>query len=309
MASERVADLLEERIDGEIESVAWYNSRQGTHYGLVTALRGNGTVALTTVILDTGDETLRIHADNSMWLPAEPDTLDVAIRSLARASNAATGSIDDVDPMTESLLEFSAEEIGDHEISDDYEPGDDDEPWQASSGPEEMGEVHSLLEESPIETADRLIRLEFGRKDPWSGEAQRVMRGPDEIGGNYGVEVDADDDLVILDVDDLEAAPVDEMSESLRSESPHGGEHRFYHVPGWRETFKDRFGVENPHGTWGEVRAGDGYVVGPGSELTECKHGCCTESDPGEYVLDSAPIATVDAEELADLIATGRGDA
>jgi hypothetical protein len=306
--TDSVDELLEERVDGEIQSVFWFRSRDSARYGLVTALRDNGTVGVVQVLLDVDDDVLRVLGDNSMWLPAEQPILDGAIRSLARACNAAGDSVDADDPMRESLLSFDAEEMGAYELSDDYDPTERDGDWKASEGADEMDRVHERLAESPVETADRLIRLEWGGKAPWEGEPQRVMRSPDQIAGNYGVEVGEDDDLVILDVDDVETAPLDEMPDTLRSESPHGGEHRFYHVPGWREHFRERFDdVENPHPSYGEVRSQDGYVVGPGSELTDCKHGCCTEGDPGQYRLDDGAIATVDAETFGDLIEPYRG--
>jgi hypothetical protein len=303
---DRVEDLIHDRIDGDIETILWYRSCAETHYALVAALTDDDRLSLTTVILDVDDETVRIHGDNSMWLPAEPDILDGVIRSVARSLNAATDSIEDDEPMRDSLVTFAADEIGGYVVEDDYDPGDSD--WKADEGADEMDTVHERLEDSPIETADRMIRLEFGRKRPWEGEPQRIMHSPDEVGGTYGVEVSEDDDLVILDVDDMETAPLDSMPDTLRSESPHGGEHRFYHVPGWQAVFNDRFGLDNPHPSYGEVRSQDGYVVGPGARLTDCKHGCCTEDSPGEYVLDDAPIATVAAEAFADLIEPFRGD-
>lgn len=309
--TDRVDDLLDERIDGEIESVVWHSETLQTAYGLVVSVLdepGREMISLSTVILDRDDETLRVHGKNSMWLPAETGVLDGAIRSLARASNATTDAIpEDRDPMVDSLLDPSGDDLMAVEIEDDYDPLDEADDWKASEGVDGIDRVHERLDDAPIQNPDRLIRLEWGQKDPWSGEPQRIMRSPDEIAGNYGVEVDEDDDLIVLDIDDLVDAPLDRLPETLRSESPHDGEHRFYHCPGWREAFRERFSVLNPHPSWGEIRASDGYVVGPGSELTQCKHeDCCTEDDPGQYVLDDAPIATIDAEILVDLLAESR---
>lgn len=300
--SEAVEQLLDERIDGEIESTVWYRANGSARYAIVTSLTEDGRAWLSTALLDVEDDTLRV-LDNSMWLPAETEVLDAAIRSLARTCNAAGETIDDADPMRDSLLGVDADALGEYEIEDDYEAPDPSADWKETQGAGEMDAVHDRLRDSPIENADRMIRLAFGGKAPWEGEPQRVMRSPDEIGGNYGVEVSEEDALVIVDVDDTETAPLSDMPETLRSESPHDGEHRFYHVPGWKEHFRERFsGVLNPHPSYGEIRSQDGYVVGPGSELTECKNGCCTEDSPGEYVLDDAPIATVDPETLGDLI-------
>jgi hypothetical protein len=320
-----VEQLLDERIDGDVESVAWHGVNGSAKYGLVGHITGDDRAQLTTVVLDVDDDTLRVHRDNSLWLPADPQVLDVATRSLARLTSVAAGSLDeDREPLAESLLPFDADEVGAYELVDDYDPSeqDDDEPWQASEGPDEMDVVHQRLVDSPIDNADRMIRLERGGKAPWSGEPQRIMRHPDEVGGNYGVEVAEDDDLVVLDVDDMEAAPLDRLpDDGLTSESPHGGRHYLLHAPGWLDTFRERFDVLNPHTEWGEVRSQDGYVVGPGCRITRCKygcdvddceatkcgHGCCTEDDPGVYLLDDGQIATIDAETLADLLAEGRG--
>lgn len=310
MTEQTVRELLAERIDGEIEAVAWYKSTGSANYGLVTSLTDDARAQLTTVLIDTDDDTLRVLPDSSMWLPADPDVLDAATSAIARTTSAAAGSEaveNDDGPMTTSLLAFDADEIGGYALEDDYEPTDAGADWKETGGREERWKVHGRLKESPIANADRFIRLEFEGKAPWPGAPQRNMYHPKEVGANYGVEVSEDDDLVIVDVDDLDECPIDELPETLRSESPHGGEHRFYHVPGWQEVFQDRFGVDNPHPSWGEVRSQDGYVVGPGSFLTDCKHDdCCTEDDPGEYKLDDGPIATIDAEDLADLLAPFR---
>jgi hypothetical protein len=312
MTEHAVDELLERRVDGEIESVSWTHERGHAKYGLVVSHRENATVALTQVLLDTEDDTVRVLSDNSLWLPDEPGILDVVTRAVARSASRSAGTLeDDVEPMTESLLPFDADEIGEHVIDDEYEPASPDSgaDWKESEGADEQAVVHTRLRNSPIENADRLIRLEFGAKAPWHGENERVMRPPSEIGGNYGVECRADDDLVILDVDEP-GAPTDEFPETLRVESPHDGEHYYLHVPDAVDHFRERFdGVENPHPSWGECRAGDGYVVGPGSTLDDCKHeDCCTEDEPGRYVLDDAPIATVDAETVSAWLADARGE-
>jgi hypothetical protein len=305
--TERVRDLIEERIDGSIESICWHSRDGGTHYGLVVSTRREAeTLSITSILLDTADESLRILGDNSMWIPGDRATLDALIQSLARSSNSLGGSIPaDAEPIEESLTEFSAEEIGAHEISDDYEPFDPSVDWKEREGVDGIETVHERLREAPIETADRLIRLEFERKAPWSGEHERVMRPPEEIGGNYGVEVSEDDDLVILDIDDVETAieaGVPALPETLSTESPHGGRHLYFVVPGWLDAFREEFGVENPHPSYGEIRSQDGYVVGAGCILTDCKHDCCTEEDPGEYQLIDAPIAEIAPEDLIEVI-------
>jgi hypothetical protein len=132
------------------------------------------------------------------------------------------------------------------------------------------------------------------------------MRSPEEIGGNYGVEVTDSDELVILDLDDMTVAAengIGALPTTLSTKSPHGGRHLYYHVPGWREAFTEAFGVANPHPSYGEIRSGDGYVVGAGSELTGCDYDdCCSEESPGEYELVDEPIASVDAQQIVEVI-------
>lgn len=75
-------------------------------------------------------------------------------------------------------------------------------------------------------------------------------------------------------------------------QSPHDGEHRYYAVSGT---------VRNVKPGWGEVRAENQYVVGPGSALTECKHGCCSPDSPGEYPVDrDLPVARIGVEDLPE---------
>lgn len=299
---DRVDDLLDVRLDGEIESVVWYRSRGSARYALVTSLTDDGRAWLSTVLLDVDDETLRV-LDNSMWLPADPEVLDVVTRSVARTCSAAADSLDDADgPLSESLLDLDAETFAGYRLDDDYSP-DDSGDWKADEGADEMDVLQERFVEAGVEPADRFIRLAFGGKAPWEGESQRIMRSPDEIGGNFGVEVDEDDSLVLLDVDDMETAPLDEIPETLSVESPHGGVHFYFAVPGWLDHFRDRFSTLNPHPSYGEIRSQDGYVVGPGSELTDCKYpDCCTEQDPGHYLLDDRPVAEIDPEVLGDLV-------
>jgi hypothetical protein len=311
MSERTIRTLIEERIDGSIESILWHTERGGTRYGLVASL-DSGRVSLSTLVLDMEDETLRIHGDNSMWLPAETDVLDGTLRSLARATSTARGTVDPrEDPIEDSLIEASSADVLSTEIEDAYDPDSDSSgDWKAREGRDGIEEVREILAESEIEPVDRFIRLEMEGKAPWSGDPRRIMRSPPEIAGNYGIEVSEEDDLVILDVDEVEDAPLDRLPETLRSESPHDGEHRFYRVPEWLSTFRERFdGTLNPHPEWGEVRSQDGYVVGPGSILSSCKYeDCCSEEDPGRYVLDATPIATIDADVLADLLAESRGE-
>lgn len=95
---------------------------------------------------------------------------------------------------------------------------------------------------------------------------------------NYGVM--AGGGLVILDVDsyrdsvDSVPEPIKALPDTFTAKSPHGGEHRYYVV-------KDD--TSNAKANWGEIRAEDQYVVGPGSELDNCDKEWhdCTEPNTG----------------------------
>jgi len=48
-----------------------------------------------------------------------------------------------------------------------------------------------------------------------------------------------------------------------------------------------------------DLQGEDALIVGPGSELTDCDHGCCTPFSPGEYVIkNNTEIQEVSREEL-----------
>lgn len=131
------------------------------------------------------------------------------------------------------------------------------------------------------------------------------------VAGNYGVY--AWDGLVILDVDVGRAEGVsllDELPETFTVRSSHADceteGYLYYAVDGDAvEALNETFGKANPQPSWGEVRAHNQYAVGPGSMLTDCKHGCCTPDSPGRYVVGTdAPIATITAEELVEVLST-----
>lgn len=122
---------------------------------------------------------------------------------------------------------------------------------------------------------------------------------PDLVDGNYGVYTTGN--LIVVDVDDEMALPdclrtVLRDRETFTVESPHaeGLEGHYYFVVD-----------ENINGTrkgWGEIRAGNEYVVGPGSELNGCgKDWCdvCEVDGQGVYtVSNDASIAPLSADAL-----------
>lgn len=115
----------------------------------------------------------------------------------------------------------------------------------------------------------------------------------EEITGSYGVL--AGDRLAFVDVDNYESVPdsLDDLSSTFTVETPHGGKHMYY---------RTSVAVSNSTEEWGEIRANNLYVLGPGSKLLDCDGGCCTESSPGKYkIATDRPIAEVDAEQLVKL--------
>jgi hypothetical protein len=116
-----------------------------------------------------------------------------------------------------------------------------------------------------------------------------------------------------------------ELPETLEISSPHGDDSRRHILLRCDE--KDRVAEELGAWAvqsveWGDLWIGDRYLVGPGSQLSEfgCDHGphdrgdaggcpACGDPDRGYYrVVRDAPIATVSAETVLDLVETGEGE-
>ncbi|WP_082222520.1 bifunctional DNA primase/polymerase [Halorubrum halophilum] len=118
-----------------------------------------------------------------------------------------------------------------------------------------------------------------------------------ELDSNYGVM--AGDGLVIIDIDDYDddqLAPdwVTSLPPTFTVETPHGGEHRYYAVSDL---------MSNTRSEWGEVRADNQYVVGPGSELDSCSKNWhnCSDDDAGRYiVLEDRPLAQISTSSLPE---------
>lgn len=118
-----------------------------------------------------------------------------------------------------------------------------------------------------------------------------------ELDSNYGVM--PGDGLVIVDIDDYDddqLAPdwVTSLPPTFTVETPHGGEHRYY-------ALSDP--VSNSDCEWGEIRAANWYVVGPGSELDSCPKDWhdCSDDDAGRYiVLDDQPLAQISPSTLPE---------
>ncbi|SEH11201.1 Bifunctional DNA primase/polymerase, N-terminal [Natronorubrum sediminis] len=174
--------------------------------------------------------------------------------------------------------------------------------------------ISDRIEEIGLES-NRFIRLQDGSKAPISHEELCW----EKIGeGNYGVY--AGNGLVLVDIDSYRSDSGDLPKEvqKLRStltitfritsegreldvnrslptfivQSPHGGEHLYYAVSD---------DVENSTHEWGEMRAENQYVVGPGSELTNCDKDWhdCSQPDEGYYAIKhNYPVRSISASEL-----------
>ncbi|WP_435101016.1 bifunctional DNA primase/polymerase [Halarchaeum sp. P4] len=118
-----------------------------------------------------------------------------------------------------------------------------------------------------------------------------------ELDGNYGVM--AGNGLVIIDIDDYDddqLAPdwITSLPSTFTVETPHGGEHRYYAVSD---------PVSNRNCEWGEIRAANQYVVGPGSELDSCSKDWhdCSDDDAGRYIVcDDRPLAQISPSRLPE---------
>ncbi|MFC4550800.1 MULTISPECIES: bifunctional DNA primase/polymerase [Halorussus] len=140
----------------------------------------------------------------------------------------------------------------------------------------------------------RFNPLQSGKKEPIS----HTVYKPGAISGNYGVY--AGDGLVLIDIDDYKSdvqrpAELADLPITFTAQSPHGGEHRYYSVENQ---------VQNKQLPWGEIRAENQYVVGPGSELASCtkdNHDCSAPGNGHYQILRDQPIATVDRDELFQL--------
>lgn len=182
-----------------------------------------------------------------------------------------------------------------------------------------MSDLHRVvdrLEEAALDT-DRFVDVHDGEK----GTHDHSTYAPEKVSGNYGIYANADDRLVILDIDDYDdlddksgLTALSDLPPTLEQESPHGGTHRLYAVEKTAdgryvaEVLKEKFGTEKGNVTpsWGELRAASQYVVGAGSQLDGCdKEWCdeCSTEDGGRYSLGAdREIATVQPASLVDVI-------
>lgn len=163
--------------------------------------------------------------------------------------------------------------------------------------------------------ADRLSEAGLGIDrfiDVVEGQKQSYDHSTGETGsvdGNYGVY--AGDGLVGVDIDDyggdMDTTAVDDLPPTFAVETAHGGEHRYYRVENDAASKLRSItdGAANVSLEWGEIHTDGKYLVGPGSEITDCsKPWCVACGTIGRSYEISAdrPIATITAERLGEVV-------
>lgn len=163
--------------------------------------------------------------------------------------------------------------------------------------------IVTRLEEAGLAT-DRFIDVENDGK----ASMDHTEREATALSGNYGVY--AGRGLVIVD-DDTEPGThipgIDDLKETFSVGSPNGTpagrDHRYYVIENAPEVFEEHFNAKNPVPEWGEVRAYNQYVVGPGSRNSD---GDVRET---YEITNDAPIAEISAHALVGALrASGYGD-
>ncbi|GAA2771964.1 hypothetical protein GCM10010451_66260 [Streptomyces virens] len=312
---DRIVDQLEpERIHG----IEIHGSNGRAYYGVVVysgRQQGMDVLDLRTVVIDLRDETVRIH-DNGLWIPRFEGAARALTSVVARACNDLEGSVDaDAPPLRTSAIDADADRILSYEIDDGYEREDGD-GWGSTwgNGQGEPPEAHGFRErlvEAGVPRS-RFSRMEFGKKTPFERYANRDLDG---LLGNYGVETglpctteeaDVDsrilehDPLVVVDVDDPDRAPLEDLPETYRVSSPNGSDDRAHHYYRFedledKQAVYDHFGSWAVKPGWGDVWLAGEYVVGPG-----CK------TDDGTYdVVDDVPIERITADEMIEILEDG----
>ena len=159
-------------------------------------------------------------------------------------------------------------------------------------------------------STDRFIQVEEGQKQSYDHSTGE----PTSVTGNYGVY--AGDGLVEIDIDDyggdMDTAAVDGLPATFAVTTAHGGEHRYYRVENDAasklRTITD--GAANVSLEWGEIYTAGKYLVGPGSEITECSKSWCvacgTIGRSYEIAADRQ-IATITADRLGEVVLADDG--
>lgn len=310
-----VRDRLIQQLDADqIHGVVGSARRGDTVYLIISYTvekPGGDATHLRTVVVDEAAGTVKI-SDNGMWFPSSADTVDGLIGAMARTHTDLSGD-GHAEPVTKSTSAVDVDDVLARPVeADEYEAanGGWGESWGNGNGPPpQVHKLHQRLSEADLPTA-RYSRLDFGKSTPWERYANRDC---DELLGNYGVEtghpfeeadmddrVLGEDQLVIVDVDDPDAAPVEQLPETFSVSSPTGGDdraHHYYKVPD-KAALYDAFGSWAIKPGWGDIWVAGEYVAGPGCyrEATDDKPG-------GRYeIVSDRPIRQVSADDLMPLL-------
>jgi len=158
--------------------------------------------------------------------------------------------------------------------------------------------ISSRLQEAGI-SVDRGIELVPGQKNPDFNWRDCSLPSVDSIDGNYALRTG--DGLVVFDVDDWGSLPdeikdflIDHPTLVIRSPHSKGRDGHYYFAT-------DSDINRNPSGL--DIQGDGSIIVGPGSRITDCKHGCCSSDSQGEYIVDvDRPILEVPAEKIEEVV-------
>jgi hypothetical protein len=345
--TESVRDRLAEELDGDLHGLTVTRRQgetvycvavRSTSWDAVDADRPSIPILdARTVVVDFETDAVRV-SDNGLWVPQEGEVATSLTSLLARASNDLGDGCDpDADPVYKSASEdvdvdlFLDREVevpregvdGQHVEQMERHTGiDPSREWGYGAGPPpEVETVVDRLTEAGLDPSEHVTRLVWGKKEPMD----RTPRPVEELTGNYGIELlPRESGLVAIDVDYPEHFPDSELPETFEVSSPHGDDTQRHIILRCDE--KERLAEELgawavQRADWGDLWVGDRYLVGPGSQLSE--YGCddgdhersepggceaCEDVDGGYYeVLTDAPIATVEADVILDLLDDSTG--
>jgi hypothetical protein len=313
---DRIVDQLDhETIHGIVGSVR----RGETSYLLVvySQERPSGSVSqIRTVAVEPDAGTVKI-TDNGIWIPDAGGSILSSLSTVIQQAGTVVEHDLDAEPMTRSSRDVDLDELlPTPMITDEYRRPDEwGRSWGNGNGePPEVWDLVDRLDEAGLPT-QRFSRLEYGAKTP---HERYGFRPASDLMGNYGVETglpaEADpdemddrvlrgDQLVVVDVDYPEEAPLDQLPETYAVSSANGSDeraHHYYRVPDKMDLHEALGGAWKAQPEWGDVWLAGEYVVGPG---------CYDDDSGGRYeVVADRPIETVESDELLPLIQSDEDD-
>lgn len=338
-----VRSLLADELDGDLRGLVVTRRTESAVYALASEFVTDGVPVpeafqITTYCIDLDDDAVR-RAQEPFWIPV--DAMDGLARLVGRGSGdlRARDRGDDLPaPLLDSLVDgldvslLLDREVDPHddgvegqhvEKMEKYVGIDPSRPWGFGAGPPpEVERTVERLEEAGLDPDEHLARLVWGKKSPFD----RVPVGVDRLSGNYAVELlPRDSGLIGIDVDYPEAWPEGiDLPDTFEVSTAHGddSQRHVYLRCDAKEQIADEIGGWAVQGVeWGDLWIGDRFLVGAGSQLSEfaCSKeghdrdepgGCasCEDPDGGYYsITNDAPIATVSAEWVLDLLARSDG--